>query len=446
MSLTTSLFAATDAMRVFERSLEVAQTNVGNVNTPGYAKQRQEILSFRDGIVAGNVISSRDLYNESSVWQRQSGLGAANQKVDTLSQVEQAFPIGEDLGVAASLSSFFSSFTQLAVSPNSISARQVVLDKATTLASDFNTTSNRLARSAQGTEKETEAAVSHINSILDDIAGFNKSVRLNGRVREDGSVESRLYKSLESLSEYADFKALPNEDGSVSVYLAGQTLGAIGDSSYKISAVVVNNQIQIQDSQGKDITSEFQGGRIGALLDFRNQKYVSYANDLDTLAQTVADKVNSTLSGGLDLTGTPPVQNLFSYSVVPPNGAAGTLGVSLITPQELAAASISSPGGNANALALADLAKEPAINGYNFTQFYGATAAKVGTAIASARADQTTETQLLSQARTIRNEASGVSLDEEAAYVLQIQRSYQAVSKLLTVISSMTDTVMGIIR
>ena len=446
MSLTTALFSATDAMRVFERSLEVAQTNVGNVNTPGYAKQRQEIISFRDGIQAGRVISSRDLYNESSVWQRQSGLGAANQQIDTLSQVEQALPIGENLGVAASLSSFFASFTQLAVSPNSTSARQVVLDKANTLATDFNTTANRLARSAQSSEQEIRSAVSRINGVLDDIAGFNKAVRLDGRVRQDGGVESRLYKSLESLSEYADFKALPNEDGSISVYLGGQTLGVIGDSSYQIHSVVANNQVQILDSQGADITGQFQSGRLGSLLNFRNKQFATYSADLDKLAQRVADQVNTTLASGLDQSGAPPVQNLFNYSAVPPNGAASTLVAGPLAPQDLAVAGAASPGGNANALTIADLAKQPSINGYTYTQFYGATSAKVGTAIAAAKADQNTETQLLTQAQTIRANTSGVSLDEEAAYVLQIQRSYQAVSKLLTVISSMTDTVMGIIK
>ena len=444
MSLTTALYAATGAMRVFERSLEAAQTNVSNVNTPGYARQRQEIVSFRDGIAAGDVISSRDKYNEASVWGRQNGLGRANQQIETLGQVEQALPVGENLGVASSLSSFFSSFTQLAVAPNSVTGRQAVLDKAQTLASDFNTTANRLARSAQGTEQEVSSAISRINSTLADIASFNKAVRVDGSITQDGGVESRLYKSLENLSEYADFKALQQDDGSISVYLGGQTLGVIGDKALSISSVVVNNEVQIQDSGGQNITANFETGRLGALLDYRNKKYISYSGDLNTLAQTVADKVNETLAAGVDLNGAAPVNNLFNYN--PAGGTAATLSVTQLAPEEIAAALATAPGGNGNALNLTDLAKQPQINGYNFTQFYGSIAAKVGGSVADAKANQNTETQLLSQARTIRQDASGVSLDEEAAYVLQVQRGYQAVSKLLTVISSLTDTVLGLIR
>ena len=444
MSLSTALFAATGAMRVFERSLEVASTNVSNVNTPGYVKHRQEIISFRDGISAGKVASSRNLYNESSVWQRQSGLAKSQQQIDTLGQVEQALPIGEGLGIADSLNNFFTAFTQLSAAPNSITGRQVVLNKAQTLANDFNTTANRLARSSQFSEQEVSAVVSKINGVLADVASFNKGVRSDSRVNEDGGVESRLFQSLESLSEYADFQALPQDDGSVSVYLGGQSLGAIGDKNFAIKSVVVNNQVQIQDFDGKDISANFQSGKLAALLDFRNRQFPGYAADLDTLAASVADSVNTTLSAGLDLAGNPPAVNLFVYT--PTQGAAFTLGLGGLLPEELAAASSGAPGGNGAALAVADLAKQPQVNGYTFTQFYGTIAANVGADIASAKAEQTSGTQLLSQARTIRGDASAVSLDEEAAYVLQIQRGYEAVSKLMTVIRSLTDTVMGLIR
>jgi flagellar hook-associated protein 1 FlgK len=45
-----------------------------------------------------------------------------------------------------------------------------------------------------------------------------------------------------------------------------------------------------------------------------------------------------------------------------------------------------------------------------------------------------------------RQEATGVSLDEEAAKILQFQQAYQAVGKLIGVISDLTESVMNIIR
>jgi flagellar hook-associated protein FlgK len=39
-----------------------------------------------------------------------------------------------------------------------------------------------------------------------------------------------------------------------------------------------------------------------------------------------------------------------------------------------------------------------------------------------------------------------VSLDEEAARLLQFQKSYQAAAKLVSVLSEITDSVMTLIR
>ena len=104
------------------------------------------------------------------------------------------------------------------------------------------------------------------------------------------------------------------------------------------------------------------------------------------------------------------------------------------------------PGGNGNAYALTDLTKSAQINGYRFNEFYGNIAARVGRAINFAQQEQTTQTQLLQQARTIRQDTSGVSLNEEAAYIVQIQRGYQAAAKLISVISDMTEVVMRIVK
>jgi flagellar hook-associated protein 1 FlgK len=52
----------------------------------------------------------------------------------------------------------------------------------------------------------------------------------------------------------------------------------------------------------------------------------------------------------------------------------------------------------------------------------------------------------LTQARVLRAEVSGVSLDEEAAKLLQYQQAYQAVGKLVSVLNELTDTVMNMIR
>jgi flagellar hook-associated protein 1 FlgK len=83
------------------------------------------------------------------------------------------------------------------------------------------------------------------------------------------------------------------------------------------------------------------------------------------------------------------------------------------------------------------------MNGSTFAQFYGNLGGRLGTDVSDATDSQSTKQALLSQAQAMRQQISGVSLDEEAQYMLEYQRSYQAVAKMLGIVNSMTDTLMN---
>jgi flagellar hook-associated protein 1 FlgK len=70
----------------------------------------------------------------------------------------------------------------------------------------------------------------------------------------------------------------------------------------------------------------------------------------------------------------------------------------------------------------------------------------VGRDIANAQQEQTVQQNLVSQAQQQRATASGVSLNEEAAKLLQFQQSYQAIGKLVGVLDSLTQTVIDMVK
>jgi flagellar hook-associated protein 1 FlgK len=82
---------------------------------------------------------------------------------------------------------------------------------------------------------------------------------------------------------------------------------------------------------------------------------------------------------------------------------------------------------------------------FTFTQYIGDLSSTVGRDISNATDDQTTQQQLLAQAQTLRAQSSSVSLDEEAARLVEYQRAYQATSKLISVIDNLTQTLLGLI-
>jgi flagellar hook-associated protein 1 FlgK len=66
--------------------------------------------------------------------------------------------------------------------------------------------------------------------------------------------------------------------------------------------------------------------------------------------------------------------------------------------------------------------------------------------LSTATDNQTTKEQLLSQAQTFRQQVSAVSLDQEAVNLVSFQRSYEANAKMMTVLTSLTETLMGLIH
>jgi flagellar hook-associated protein 1 FlgK len=112
----------------------------------------------------------------------------------------------------------------------------------------------------------------------------------------------------------------------------------------------------------------------------------------------------------------------------------------------LAAAGAGEPGGNANANRLAQLSNKPAINGLTLSGYYGAMATGLGTQVESVRGRNSSDQQLLLQARTLRQQVSGVSVDQEAAKLLEYQRGFQAVGQVMGILNEMTDTLFTMLR
>jgi flagellar hook-associated protein FlgK len=53
--------------------------------------------------------------------------------------------------------------------------------------------------------------------------------------------------------------------------------------------------------------------------------------------------------------------------------------------------------------------------------------------------------QAVTQAQALRAQVSGVSLDEEAIRVMELQRGYQSMSKMISVINGLADTLMQMV-
>ena len=451
-NLLASLTAAAGTMKAFESAMAVVQNNVTNASTPGYARQQMDLvalafqpeLELSGGVQARSMVSSRDDYAERSVRQRAQGWGRLSQLASGLSQVEPVFDLADGSGIAGALSQLSSAFSQLGVTPNDLTARQNVIGAAQDVARSFNFTGQSLAQVSEHTDREIRSVVDSINRIAGDIRDLNAQLRGDYRTQSDAGVNARMYASLEELSTLVDFNAIHQPDGTVTVLIGGQVPLVIGDKTFAISADFSGARTDILDYSGKSVGGTLTEGQLGGLLELANDKIPSYIADVNRLAAGFADTVNGILAGGLDLNGQPPIVDLFQYDGQ--LGAAVTLGVTNITPDQIAAASAGTPGGNGNALDLAEMDGSKQIDGYTFTEFYGNIAARAGRDLSAAQEDESSQSLLLTQARTLHDDVSGVNLDQEAASLLEFQRGYEAAAQMIRILQSLTDEVFNMLR
>lgn len=450
-NLGTSFINAANALSVYTSALQVTENNVTNANTPDYAKQTVALVArafdlttgMPGGVALGPTQDSRSQYAELSVRTQQTDSAFYQQKLSDISTTQNFFSVSGTSGIAPSMDQLFQSFSQLSITPNDAVARQAVLNNAATVAQNFNDVATGVENQSNDLRAETSSTITNINHLADVIAQINSEHRVDANGGVDAGVDSQLNSSLEQLSQLVNFTTLQQSDGTVSVYVGGQTPLVMGDQAYAIKGDFSTPQTAILSSTGTDISSQTTGGQLGAELEDNNTVLPSYVSSLSTLAQTLADQVNNALNNGIDQNGAAPAINLFAYDAT--SGAAVTLKVNPLTTDQIAAAAPGAPGGNGNALALAALATTPVITGYTFAQEYGNLGGQVGSDLSTATNDGATTQALLSQAQSLRQQISGVSLDQEAENLMQYKQSYDAISKMLGILNNLSTTELNIL-
>jgi flagellar hook-associated protein 1 FlgK len=475
-NLLASLISSANTLEAYGRVLEATQNNVSNASTPGYAKQSIGLYALpfdpqggaTGGVRAGTLQSARNEYAEQAVRHQAMGLGFQKQLSDSLTALQTNFDITGNQGIPQALNNLLQSFSAWGASPDNPSARQTVLQRADALAQAFNQTANSVAALSSDTERQIGQTVDQINQLVSQIGDYNQ-LALQGN-KNDAGLSARTHAALEQLSSLADVQAVFQDDGSVSLTLNGQTPLLLADKAYPISASLYSPAeppatnpegapaMRLQASDGSDIAST--GGQLGALLQLRNQVLPSLIGDryqpgdLNQMAKTFADRVNQLLTSGNVSDGPPAVPGvaIFTYTAGDDTSTASSLKLDTsVTADQLAAIEVGPPEvSNGVPLALAALAAPTQdadrVNGLSFSQFYGQTAGRVGNLLNDANNNSDVQQSLLTQAKSLRQQYQGVSLDEEATVLMQFQRAYQATAKYLTVLDQLTQTAIDILK
>jgi len=119
--------------------------------------------------------------------------------------------------------------------------------------------------------------------------------------------------------------------------------------------------------------------------------------------------------------------------------------VAITDPTKVAASADGTPGNNANATALANLQNQAITGGQTPLNFYSGIVFQVGNDASTATNSLSAEQLLIQQLQDQQGAESGVSVDQEAASLLQYQTAYNSAAQVAQIVSSLMDTAITMI-
>ncbi len=281
-----------------QKSLNVVNHNINNVNTPGFSRQKGVQKASRPAMLfdgtgmmgtGSDVVSIeriRDEYLDYKYWTEVVSRGEWEAKSELLSEMEVTFNEPSDNGFSTIMNDFFKSFQELAKDPGSTAARSIVRQRGVTLAKFFNSTAVHFEKLQKDINHRISIKVEEINSLAGQIQQLNRQIylaELSGNKANDLRDNRTLL--VDKMSEIINLKAsefvagrLPDgrEDRRFVITISGK---AIVDH-YQISQLKTEQRttkLNDEDVDGlygigwKDGNSlNIKGGELRGLLDVRD--------------------------------------------------------------------------------------------------------------------------------------------------------------------------------
>lgn len=454
---------ALSGLRTSQEMLDIASHNIANASTPGYSRQRAQLIAappfsypafnrsglpgqLGTGVMVSSVQRIRDIYLDQQINEQASLGGYWTARSDTLSTIEAAFPEPSGTGMGSELSAFWSAWEDLAASPSSSAARTAVLNQASSLAARFNRDAGQLATQIEGVDNQVRGTVTSINDLASRIATLNTQIQgivISGDHAND--LMDQRDQLVEQLNELVPTQTVSQKDGTVTLLIGGTAI--VDHDQVRSLSTVDDANGHAQPTWPTGDAVEVAGGKLKAYIEARDVTLTGYQTAMNTLAGQIAVQVNAAHTSGVDQAGNAGLA-LFTFAV---NAEAATISVNPAIGTDptkvVVAATAGAPGDTSIAAMIADLRLSATFGTGTQTpaDAYASFIGQIGADSKQATEMQINQDLVLQQLDNRRSSISGVSLDEEATDVIRFQKAYQASAKVITTINEMLQTLLQMV-
>lgn len=434
-------------------------------------------------------------------WTENSSLGYYETASDYLSQIEVYLDTSaSDTTFSDMLSNFYAALESLATD-NSSAARTTVLEYGQEICAYFNEAAEALTELRNEVNLEVKTTVEQINSYAGQIAALNQQITVAATSgASTNELEDRRDLLIDELAKLADISVsaatvYTASDGTTTstytVTLNGSTLVS-GNTARELECHTITGGEQdgmygIRWTDNGTELSVGDGGTLAAYLDVRdgtgeNGDYkgvLYYMEQLDDFARTFAEAFNEGVyadgtkyyaghAGGYGLDGTTGTR-FFTYGDATSADIASALtagqtlddiyanvtaaNISLTADvtedvNKIAASSSATDtdGNNENANALIKICQDTRLfNPGSPVDCYDSIIATLGTESAYASRHNSRQSSLVAYIDDCRSSVSGVSTNEETAYLTKYQEAYAASAQAMTTWSEVLATTINMV-
>ena len=322
MALISSLASSLTGMKVAQAQLEIVSNNIANVDTKGYTRKtaaQSALVSAGQtmGVTIGNTKRTVDEGLLKNFLTSNSLTNSLSSKHDYMSRMDNLMGSTEGGNSLASnvgdLQSAFETFSTTVTSPAS---RYQLLSNAQSLTSKLNYLSTNIQTLRGDADKEITGAVGEVNSLLKSIDELNTEIVKYTVLNRDGvaNLQDQRDTALRELSSYLDITYYTRDTGAVVIQTTSGTL-LLDNDVYELSHTALaqvgsdnsydSGNIQGIFVDGKDITSKISGGKIGGLIEIRDETLPSLQSQLDELSKVLFDEINFIHNQGTAYPNTP---------------------------------------------------------------------------------------------------------------------------------------------
>jgi flagellar hook-associated protein 1 FlgK len=314
MSLTAALNSAVSALRVNQAQVQLASSNIAHAQDPNYTRKtlKTESVTFGNGQVGGVLISgyastlSVTLRKQVEAQTATSGASAATNEY--MSRIQDLLGTSADQsGLTKAMNSFLSAWQDFQAEPDSAAAQQAIIGAGSQIGDEIHRVAVGLDQLDNDVREDTGNSVDQLNDLLKQLFQVNLQMKT---AQTDSSATADLMDQRDNLvrqiAQYVDVRTVEQDDGSVSLFTSSGL--QLLDGPPSLFAFDGTNVTRVSD--GASINNQLTGGRIHALLNFRQDTSASgkpVSQDPGTeVIRKLRAQLDMIVSALTSTTGTPP--------------------------------------------------------------------------------------------------------------------------------------------